>query len=51
MEDAHPFRDCRPAAYYQAVNMRTLWDAVSDADRITQHRTFFLLVAEALERT
>ena len=49
-EDADPFRDCGPSAYYAAVNMRTLEDAVSnEASRIPQARTFFLLVACALE--
>ena len=48
-DDAHPFRDCGPSAYYAAASMRTLQDAVLDnGDRISQHRMFFLLVAEAL---
>jgi len=49
MEDAHPFRDCAPSAYYAAASSRTLMDAAMDAHRfVDQHRMFFLLVAEAL---
>ncbi len=48
-EDAHPFRDCGNEAYYAAASLRSLKDARSDDDGITQHRVFFLLVACALE--
>jgi hypothetical protein len=50
LHDNNPFLRCSPSAYYAAVNMRTLEDAVSnEADRILWHRVFFLFVAAAME--
>ena len=51
-EDAKPFRDCSPRAWLEAVNKRTLEDRGyphKDMDWIMQCRTFFLIVACALE--